>query len=509
MQLRRLTSIDNLESNDIICFGGKKRYIDQFGDFSHGLSYIKVIVSIDTNHPQFITVNGYDVPCISFSEIAGYMCNCSLVIMDDYYLDYFNILISKQDFFEDHTVWWFADDETSIELTYREKYKNTELQNIIVFRSGPHASEFISGMDFSDNARALFEYLLNVDVDKNYLLVWIVKNPAEYALQYCGRNVEFVSWDWASSDNLEFQEKYYRPLCLAKYIFFTDAYGFARNARMDQIRIQLWHGVGFKSRVNYVRCENRYEYKIDPGEIFAEKSIELYGLRKDQVKILGYPKIDWLFEEDVRNILSILGIPDGKKMIVWAPTFRKTGGTLKELDMSDTCFENHLPILDTEEKLIRFNKMLVQKDMLLVIKLHPFQNESLFADVNYSNIMTLSSEMFYKNDIQMNQFLKYADALISDYSSTATEYMQLDRPIGFIIDDKEIYGEGRKFAFEPVEKWLPGQILNSYEELEKFIIEVYNNVDRGAEKRHKLFAKMHSFKGWGSSERIAAEFGII
>lgn len=508
MQLRRLVSLNELEYSDVICFGGTERYIRQFEELSNGLCRIRAVVSINTNHPKAVVIGGTAVPCVSMSEAKGYENNCSLIIMDDYYREYYNALCSGG-IYSAETVWWLADNETAIELSYREKYKQSDLENIIVFRSGPHATEYVKGMDFSDNARALFEYLLSIEADRNYLMVWIVKDPGDYESKYTGRNVEFVSWEWAYSENLDLQEKYYRPLCLAKLIFFTDAYGFARNARKDQVRVQLWHGVGFKSRVNFVRCENRYEYKIDTGPVFAEKSVELYGLRSDQVKILGYPKIDWLFQKDDRNLLSILGIRRTKKLIVWAPTFRKTGGVFKDLDMRDSCFEECLPILDKESTLREFNEVLNRRDVMLVIKLHPFQDESCFKDANYSNILTISSETLCKYDIQMNQFLKYADALISDYSSTATEYMQLDRPIAFIINDKEDYSAERKFAFEQIEEWLPGDILESYEDLVNFIIGVSNGKDVSAEKRHSLFPQMHSFKGEGSSRRVAVEFGII
>ena len=71
---------------------------------------------------------------------------------------------------------FFANKETSIEESYRKKYKNHSLENIILFRSGPHASSYIKGMDFSNNARALFEYMLQEGFNKKYELVWLVKN---------------------------------------------------------------------------------------------------------------------------------------------------------------------------------------------------------------------------------------------------------------------------------------------------------------------------------------------
>ena len=37
------------------------------------------------------------------------------------------------------------------EEEYRAKYINAELENIIIFRSGPMANSHIDGMDFDDN----------------------------------------------------------------------------------------------------------------------------------------------------------------------------------------------------------------------------------------------------------------------------------------------------------------------------------------------------------------------
>ena len=158
MQLRRLVSVKELEHPDVICFGGTERYIRQFEEVSNGLCQIRAVVSINTNHPKTVLIHGNSVPCVSMPEAKQYETNCSLIIMDDYYLEYYSALCSNGiDSVE--TVWWLADNETAIELLYREKYKNSDLENIIVFRSGPHAAEYVKGMDFSDNARALLNIL--------------------------------------------------------------------------------------------------------------------------------------------------------------------------------------------------------------------------------------------------------------------------------------------------------------------------------------------------------------
>ena len=54
--------------------------------------------------------------------------------------------------------------------------------------------------------------------------------------------------------------------------------------------------------------------------------------------------------------------------------------------------------------------------------------------IECSNIVILSNEQLYHMDIQTNEILMHADALISDYSSVAVDYLLLDRPIAFTLD---------------------------------------------------------------------------
>ena len=52
------------------------------------------------------------------------------------------------------------------ETEYRKLYQDKPLEDIIIFRSGPMPESYIPGMDFDDNARALFEYALSINLQK-------------------------------------------------------------------------------------------------------------------------------------------------------------------------------------------------------------------------------------------------------------------------------------------------------------------------------------------------------
>ena len=208
------------------------------------------------------------------------------------------------------------------EEEYREKYKDAELENILIFRSGPMASTYIEGMDFDDNSRALFEYALSVGLNKTYKLVWIVKDSSELADRFKEYdNVLFLSWEDADSDDISKRDEFFRNLCLAKFLFMTDSYGFALGCRADQVRVMLWHGCGFKARLSLSSNEKNYEYFTVPGEEYAKTYAKNFGLRDDQMILTGLPKVDYIFHPDP-DWHEKLGIKNADKYVFWLPTFR-------------------------------------------------------------------------------------------------------------------------------------------------------------------------------------------
>ena len=100
--------------------------------------------------------------------------------------------------------------------------------------------------------------------------------------------------------------------------------------------MQLWHGCGFKTRVNFVRCEKRYEYTTVISELYAKIHQDIYGLREDQILVTGYAKEDWLFHP-VKEVWEALPIPRAEKYIFWLPTFRmaKNGLSMNWLGKQD------------------------------------------------------------------------------------------------------------------------------------------------------------------------------
>ena len=116
-------------------------------------------------------------------------------------------------------VYFFANRESAYALHYRELYADMPLEPMIVFRSGPHADGYVKGMDFGDNAKALFDYALSIGLNWEYELVWIVKSPEEFAAYRDVPHVSFLPFEASVSEEEEVRERYYRVLCLARYFF--------------------------------------------------------------------------------------------------------------------------------------------------------------------------------------------------------------------------------------------------------------------------------------------------
>lgn len=448
-----------------------------------------------------------------------------IIITSDYFIEAYEKLASMPTL-EDYVdcIYYYPNKETQIEEQYRKKYADTPLLPIIVFRSGPHASQYVYGTDFSDNARALFEYMLFHGYTNKYQLVWLVKDPEamrayfhrcydDRMLKELGEiisdeKVLFLSYEWSIDASKEQQDAYYGVLCLAQIFFFTDAYGFVRGAREDQVRVQLWHGCGFKTRTNFVPCEKRYEYNIVIGEKYRQIHKQIYGLRDDQVLITGYPKEDWLFCYSYKEKYKRLGITSENKVIFWLPTFRKAKSSMANLDEYESSSETGLPILHDIVQLQKLDLILQEKDTFLVVKLHPFSSLDGRHFSELKNILFIDNTQLFDEGIQINELLAGADALISDYSSVAVDYLLLNRPIAFLLEDVEEYENSRGFVFENIRDWLPGEEVYDADGFYRFVTEVAEGIDSTKLKREEIRAKMHDFADADSCIRVCEAFDL-
>lgn len=461
------------------------------------------------NPEDTLNIDGRNLAVISPAELEQETQRYSVIVTCDHYdeiaeqirsTDKLAAMVNK--------VYYFIPPSRFYNLYYREKYKNRPLEDLLLFYSGLARNHYVPEWEFADNPRALFEYLLKNNYNEKYIMVWIVKNPEEYE-RYSGyHNVHFVSFDWVDSPDENQRKIYFHDLFSAKYIFTSDAFGFMQFTRPEQTRVQLWHGCGYKLRHSQLRHENYYEYTTVISQFYKEVHAKIYGLRMDQILVTGYPKDDWLFQPYERPIWDMLSISQTRKVVFWLPTFRTAVPGVRHLDQYEINPEIGLPIMETKAEIDQLNELLARLDISLVIKLHPAQEPAVIAKLNYSNILLLTQNDIADRDLIINRLLASADALISDYSSAAVDYLILDRPIGFTLDDKEEYDRTRGLAFDPIEDWLPGKKIYDYSDFCTFLTEIAGGIDSERETRRKLLYKMHDFHDGNSCQRVLDALGI-
>lgn len=511
MLIKKLDDDRELHNKKIICIEKSEDYLrelkQKYPDIFENI--IAIVDDYKREQGEFkIDEKSIPVYDISYLDTVNWE-QCVFIITSDYYQQAFdNLKGIYANRHENAIIYYFLNKKSETEFEYQKKFANDELRDLLVFRSGPHESVYVKGMDFSDNARAFFEYLIDNGYNQKYEMVWFVKNPDAFKKYASIKNVYFYSFDWANSEDEVKRKLYYDKLYHAKYIFFTDAYGFARNCRKDQVRVQLWHGCGLKTRTNFVPCETRYEYNTVVSKKYAKLHEIMFGLRAEQVLATGHPKLDWLFHPVDEAVLQSLGIPVSDKYIFWLPTFRTANDMLKQLNEFAIESETGLPLLYRHEQLRELNQILIDEKMVMVIKLHPFQKKNMIKCEELSNIVLLDNEQLVDVDIHINQLLGWADALISDYSSVAIDYLSLNRPIAFTLDDVEEYKSSRGFHFDNISEWLPGKEIHNEDEYFEYVREIGQGIDSSKARRNSVGLILNNYSDDCSSKRIAEELKL-
>ena len=114
----------------------------------------------------------------------------------------------------------------------------------------------------------------------------------------------------------------------------------------------------------------------------------------------------------------------------------------------------------------------------------------------------MSDDDLRDNNVQLYQFISQMDGLITDYSSIAIDYLLLDRPIIFTLDDYEEYEKHRGFYKKDIKKYMPGEQVYNYDEFLIAIKNIIDNKDLYKEDRIKILPLYHKFKDGESSSRV-------
>ncbi len=210
--------------------------------------------------------------------------------------------------------------------------------------------------------------------------------------------------------------------------------------------IQLWHACGIFKRFAYDAEDDIPKYykcpvikNYDLVTVSAPVCVPVYAnamhLDEHTVRNTGVSRTDIYFKETYREqcreqLYRRYPQAKGKKIALWAPTFRGNAG---------------LPYLEGREDIIRLRQEL-SDTWFLLIRLHPhFHDKELNCD------------------IPTEELLPVIDLLISDYSTVIFEYSLFEKPLILFAPDYETYGSKRGFYIDYA--GLPGRIVTDRAEL--------------------------------------------
>lgn len=349
---------------------------------------------------------------------------------------------------------------------------------------------FSSAPSFSDNAWFMYEYLYSI-LDSNYNFVWL-SNSIDRVRPLQSRTKNVFQQTFYSPKHTTL--KSLREIATSKYIFFTH-YSPVEwiSPRQGQVVVNLWHGCGIKSvgtNNNKMIKTGPFDVALVPGKAFIETKSFFWRCSQSNILPIGYPRYDCILRDDSTTEQWVNKMKGEKKLVVWMPTFRST--IKRGFPEDDIKYTFDIPLLKNNKGLYDLDKFCSNHNILLCIKRHRLQLAYSSENQPLSSIVFMNNNTFLDNGIELYSFLRYTDALISDYSSVAIDYILLNKPIAYSLDDFEEYKNTRGFVVDNPLVFMPGHHLYNYEDLLTFLHNIADNMDPYISQRQTLLPLVHN-----------------
>ena len=397
-------------------------------------------------------------------------------------------------------------------LGAKQLYSMTKKKQIAEWKANrpdisPGRMVFYSSVDYSDNARVLSDYLVEHGYLKDHEIIWLVSDPEKYK-KYEQPNLKFIREKYKYAGRRTPEAFYY--VLTAEKVFFTHSMRWVKDGdrKKEQQFINLWHGCGYKSAKG--KSENiHFDAVLVPGEVFVDTKTEFFLCNREKVVPLGYPRYDLMLagHEKGREYINTFRKSGGimNKVIFWMPTYRMSDNMALSEDTLNS--ELNLPIMENRKDLSELNGVLKRHQVVLILKRHHLQTSYQIQE-EFSNIKYMDDTDLEQADVQLYETLSFVDALITDYSSVAIDYLLMDRPIAFTLDDYEKYRESRGFVFDDPLEYMPGMHIYNKQQFHEFIEIIGLGQDHWQKERAEVIKKTHNIPKDSYCRRIAEYFHI-
>lgn len=344
--------------------------------------------------------------------------------------------------------------------------------------------ESFLGRNYSGSPKYIFQYLKGQNAPYRYVWSFTAKREGFEG----AKTVKRFSFAW------------YYYLARAKY--------WVQNMRMPyflpkpkgNVELSTWHGTTIKKLVHDIarddeimlsyklECEKQmknWDYLISANEYSTEVFRHCFKYQNEMLEY-GYPCNDIFYaperEAVARQVREKLKIPAGKKVILYAPTWRD--------DERTTPGQYSFTLPFDLKKL----KAELSGEYVLLLRLHYYVVQQLDIGACEGFAFDVSSY----DDIQ--ELYLISDMLVTDYSSVFMDYANLRRPVLFYPYDLEKYRDELRGFYIDYYRDLPGPIYCD----EASLIAGIKNIDEVKKQyRDKYSFFCRRFCSWESGSASA------
>lgn len=297
------------------------------------------------------------------------------------------------------------------------------------------------GRKYNDSPRAIYEYMISSPDYSEYKYYWALDDPEKTEVP--GNCVKI------KSDTI----KYFKTALKCKYwITCVNIERGLRFKRKKTVYLNTWHGIPIKTVGNKTVGRKDYDFSyIDYFCVSSVYEIEVYNksflVPEGHILKTGMPRNDALYhtsDEEINQIKEKLSLPHSKKIILYAPTWRDSRDAGRSYKIR--------PPID-----VKYWEKKLKNSYILLFRTHPYTNELLGIEFN-------DFVRDYTDYPNINDLMKVADILVSDYSATIFDYSILERPIISFAYDCEEYAKERGFSID-IRNEMPGGICETEDEV--------------------------------------------
>ena len=338
------------------------------------------------------------------------------------------------------------------------------------------------GRKYNDSPRTIFEYMIKNPKYKNLKFVWALEEPGEVKIPKCKK---------VKADSLS----YFITALKAKYwITCVNIERSLKFKKKNTIYLNTWHGVAINEMGNAVKGRKDFDWSYIDYVCYSgeyEKNIILRDFNAKEKSLIpsGLPRNDELYhvkKDKIKKIREKLGIPDGKKIILYAPTWRDSTDFGESYSL--------LPPINWK----KWKKSLGDKYIVL-LRTHAYTTDLMGVEFN-DFVKDCSTYPC------VNHLLIVSDILISDYSSIIFDYSILGKPILCFGYDYDEYVKHRGFYFD-LNKELPSGIIKDEENLLKMILQM--NYSLECKKTRDFRDKFINYGGNATEMCVNKIFGEV